>query len=394
MIFRREGSSITGVINNWNCYTSDQVLSCLYDTDRDGIGENFPDGASQTLYLNVNIPTSIPSGTTSTNFVRVALNSDVQTDSNLANNTDSDPTTVLQGVDLVLTKDDNIDDPTEETFNGNGSSTATYRITASNTSGSNANAPLTIVDTLPSGFKFTGTYSGANNGTNWVCNATDATGTIVVCTNSRGLNDGESTTLNLTANVLSSVEDMNTGVTGIQSINSATISSASNEINYNNNTATQTNKVDKPAPDLIIQKTDNNVNFVINGTPQQSDTYQNNYFIEVDNLTGTNVTATTGIITVTDYFPTGLTFVSAASAVTGGGWTCDTTLSALTAQETTDHPTAQGKFTCTNPGPFAPGQSSTIKVTVSVPTGTTSGTTVINKAKGLSGDQAGSKNVK
>ncbi|MEB3338541.1 MAG: hypothetical protein VKJ46_13825, partial [Leptolyngbyaceae bacterium] len=272
--------------SKWNCNTSGQVMTCLYDINGDGIGENFPDGGTNTLTLNVNIPTSIPSGTTSTNFAQVSLNS-AQTDSNLANNKASDPTTVLAGVDIVLTKDDNVNDPTEETFNAG--STATYRITASNNSGSNANGPLTLVDTLPTGFKFTGTYSGTNNGTAWSCSATDATGAIVICTNTRGLNNGETTTINLTVNVLQSAEDMNPGVTGIQAINTATITSTSNEINSTNNTATQTNNVSKPAPDLVVSKTDNNIEFIYDA----NNPVTSSYFITVTNQTGANVITTT-----------------------------------------------------------------------------------------------------
>jgi uncharacterized repeat protein (TIGR01451 family) len=66
-------------------------------------------------------------------------------------------------------------------------------------------------------------------------------------------------------------------------------------------------------------------------------------------LTVTNIGAgsTTGVITVTDTLPTGLTFVSGV----GPGWTCSAALQLVT---------------CTNPGPLAPGASTTITLTVSV----------------------------
>jgi uncharacterized repeat protein (TIGR01451 family) len=66
-------------------------------------------------------------------------------------------------------------------------------------------------------------------------------------------------------------------------------------------------------------------------------------------LTVTNIGAgsTTGVITVTDTLPTGLTFVSGV----GPGWTCSAALQIVT---------------CTNPGPLAPGASTTITLTVSV----------------------------
>jgi uncharacterized repeat protein (TIGR01451 family) len=66
-------------------------------------------------------------------------------------------------------------------------------------------------------------------------------------------------------------------------------------------------------------------------------------------LTVTNIGAgsTTGVITVTDTLPTGLTFVSGV----GPGWTCSAALQIVT---------------CTNLGPLAPGASTTITLTVSV----------------------------
>lgn len=87
--------SLGGSADNWDCYTSGQVLNCIYDLDTngtsdgndgDGIPDSFPNDTTQTLTLNVNIANgAVPSGTTSTNFVRVALSPN-QTDSNLSNN--------------------------------------------------------------------------------------------------------------------------------------------------------------------------------------------------------------------------------------------------------------------------------------------------------------------
>lgn len=99
--------------------------------------------------------------------------------------------------------------------------------------------------------------------------------------------------------------------------------------------AQETVNVGTNCQDLTITKTHTG-NFVVG--------QQGTYTITVTNVGGAS---TTGTITMTDTLPTGLSYVSA----TGPGWSCS----------------AMGQtVTCTNPGPLAPSNSSSITITVNV----------------------------
>lgn len=339
--------SITGTdANKWTCGVSGQVLTCTYDSNKDYIADDFTVG-SNALTFNIYVDKNTAS-TNSTNFVKVASNP-VQTDNNLNNNTASDPTLILAKPNLVLTKSGS-----PATF-PIGTSQGTYTLTVSNASALNASGPLTLVDTLPTGVTFN-SASGTNNGTAWSCSATDITKQKVICSNTRGLNsDGttnESTTITMTVDVSTAVQDGDSGTAGLQVTNTATVTGASLETNMADNTATVTNLVNKPSPDLVVSKTDNSIDFIAN-------TNTNKYYITVTNkaLDANNnpTSATSGTITVVDTLPSPLTYVSATNATGATGWTCSYTAP---------------KITCTNTNKLAPGQSSSIEVTVGVPNGT------------------------
>ena len=290
--------------------------------------------------------------------MRVALSPN-QTDSNLSNNSSSDPTVLLAGTNLLLQKDDSSGDysrvgPTgdasdaEDTFVAG--QTATYRLRVSNPSTVDAVGPITIVDTLPTGV----VYNSAS-GTNWTCNAT---GQTVVCTNPNTLTAGSNTSLTMTVNVLPSAPNSVT--------NTATVSSPNLEPNTLNNTASQINNITKPAPDLTISKTDNNLEFLYDG---QASPY-GLYLITVTNKTGAGVVATTEPTIVTDTLPNivgtdanRLTYVGLDSDITSGtpdDWTCTVTPTATIPTI----PTSSQVVTCTNNKALAPGQSSTIGLLV------------------------------
>ncbi len=305
----------------WTCSAVGQVVTCTNPNT-----SNFAVGATSTINLTVNVSTSAASYSLNTATV-----SSGSPDSNLANNTASDPTTVIKGTNLVLLKDDSAPDPTEQTFVAG--STATYLLTVKNTSGFDALGPLTIIDSLPTGLS----YSSAS-GTGWTCTAN---GQNVTCTNPSGLASGDGTTtgisnLSLTVNVLSNVP---TSVT-----NTASLTSGSLDTNPADNTnIQQTNPTTKPVPDLIINKTDNGQSFAVN----QNGTY-------TITITNQGVAATSGLITITDTLPATFNFVSAVSASGSSGWTCTNTTPVLGAT-----------ITCTNPNPLPTNNSSSILVTVS-----------------------------
>ncbi|HEY9880144.1 MAG TPA: hypothetical protein V6D29_16935, partial [Leptolyngbyaceae cyanobacterium] len=294
---------------NWTCSASGQLVTCTSSND-------MPVGSS-TLNLTVNVSSSAAS-----NSLNTATVSSSTTDPNTSNNKAADPTTVVQGPNLSLTKTH-----TPATFVVG--KTGTYTLTVSNSSSFNASGPLTIVDTLPAGLTF-----GAASGTGWTCTAN---GQAVTCTNPNDLNAGQTSAVDLTVNIGSSVATPSI-------TNTATVSSSSFDTNPADNTASDPTPTSKDVPDLIISKTDNGLNFAQgkNGT----------YTITVTNQ---GPAATTGAITVVDTLPSSFTFVSATSASGSSGWTC-----------TAAAPTV----TCINPNPLASGQSSAILLTVA-PTTTT-----------------------
>ncbi|WP_404786129.1 beta strand repeat-containing protein [Altericista sp. CCNU0014] len=305
----------SGTSANWTCSATGQTVSCTNPND-------LANAATSTLKLKVNV-----SASAATNTVNTAAVSSSTTDPTPTNNTDSDPATLIIGPNISFSKDSV---PSNATFLAGG--TATYQLTASNSSGFNAAGPLTITDTLPAGLGFR-----SASGTNWSCSAN---GQNVTCTNPNGLNTGSTSTVTLVVDVLSTVAASVT--------NTATVSSGSLDTNTADNTATKTNTATLPAPDLTIAKTDNGAAFATNSN--------GTYNITVTNSNASGIQSTSGAITVTDTLPAEFTYISATSASGSTGWSCSNSGSTVT---------------CTNPGPIAPGQSSSILLTVKAPASTT-----------------------
>ncbi len=194
--------------------------------------------------------------------------------------------------------------------------TGTYTLTVTNIGAGSTTGTITVTDTLPTGLTF---VSGTGPG--WTCSAALQ---VVTCTNPGPLGPGASTTITITVSVSSAAFPSVT--------NSATVSTP-DDGNPNNNS--DDDPTDVVAPDLqIIKSHTEDFTTGSNGV----------YTITVTNVGGG---PTHGPIVVTDTLPTGLTFVSGI----GPGWTCSAALQTVT---------------CTNPGPLAPGASTTITLTVSV----------------------------
>ncbi len=200
---------------------------------------------------------------------------------NTANDGASDPTTVTPVADLAISK----------THAGNfvqGQTGATYTITVTNSGAGPTSGAVTVADTLPAGLTATGIA-----GTGWTCTL----GTLS-CTRSDALGAGASyasitVTVNVAANAPASV------------INSATVSGGG-ELNTANDGANDPTTIGN-GPDLIVTKSHSG-NFTQGQTGAQ-------YTITVKNTGGT---ATSGVVTVTDTLPAGLT----ATGISGTGWTC------------------------------------------------------------------------
>lgn len=260
-------------------------------------------GDSSEITLIVSVgPEAVPSVT---NSVTVSTPNDPSPN----NNSDDDPTNVTPAIDLVVTK---ADAPDPVTVGEN----LTYTITVTN-SGPNTATGVTVSDTLPSGVTFVS--ATPSQGT---CNP--PAGGIVTC-NLGSLSNGASATVAIVVTP-----------TAVGTLDN-TVAVAANEFdpNTNNNQDSESTTVITLPPDLTISKS--HIGDFIVGTT-------GTYTITVTNI-GTG--STTETITVTDTLPAGLGFISG----TGAGWTCS----------------AVGQtVTCTNPGPLAPNESSSINLTVSV----------------------------
>ncbi|PSR18743.1 hypothetical protein C8255_05840 [filamentous cyanobacterium CCP3] len=309
--------------SGWSCAANGQTVTCTNPSDLAAL-------ASSAFTLTVNVGAGAAS-----NSVNTAVVSSQTRDPNPSNNSAADPTTVVQGPNIQLAK-------THSPATFVTGSTGTYTLTVSNSSGFDAVGPLTIIDTLPAGL----TYSSAS-GTGWSCSAN---GQTVSCTNPSGLNNGQNSVLNLMVNV-------NPDVATPSVTNTATVSSGSYDTNTADNTASDVTPTSKPVPDLIVSKTDNNLNF--------AQSAQSTYTITVTNQ---GVASTTGTITVVDTLPASFTYVSAVNASGYSGWSCS----------------ASGQtVTCTNPGPLTPSQVSRILLTV---TPTTVGTFTNNVSVSTPGE--------
>lgn len=205
--------------------------------------------------------------------------------------------------------------------------TGTFNIAVSNAAtGATAGptgGPITVTDTLPAQFSYV-----SASATGWSCGAAAQ---VVTCTNPGPINPGSAAaTIPLVVSVSSSAE-------GAISDTASVATFADNNAANNSATASVTF-----SPDLAI-----------------AETHSGNFGPGTDGLFTLAVNnagnaATTGTITLTDTLAQPFTFVSGNAA----GWTCSA---------------ASQLVTCTNPGPLAPGASTTtVPLIVSV-SGSSSG---------------------
>ncbi|HWZ44185.1 MAG TPA: hypothetical protein VNW97_11965 [Candidatus Saccharimonadales bacterium] len=206
-------------------------------------------------------------------------------ETNTGNDSASDVTTVnpLLTPDLTITK----------THSGNftqGQTGATYTITASNIGTGPTSGTVSVADTLPAGLTAT-----AISGTGWSCTL----GTLT-CTRSDVLAASSSyPSITLTVNVASNAA---------ASVTNSVVVSGGGETNTGNDSASDVTTVNPLlTPDLTITKTHTG-NFTQGQTGAT-------YTITASN-SGTGPTS--GMVSVTDTLPTGLT----ATAISGTGWIC------------------------------------------------------------------------
>ncbi|HKO96860.1 MAG TPA: LamG-like jellyroll fold domain-containing protein, partial [Pyrinomonadaceae bacterium] len=214
-------------------------------------------------------------------------------DTNTANNSSSDSTTVVQVPDLTI-------DKAHIGSFFQGQSGAQYTVTVGNAGPGPvlAGETITVTDTLPTGLTPT-----LASGTNWSCNIVAQ---LVTCTRTGADTAlaalGNYPVITVTVDVASNANVGNPGVT-----NSATVAAGAGvELNTANNTDNDPTQI-VAGPDLSIDKSHT-------GDFTQGETGKT-YTIAVSNVGGT---ATSGTVTVTENLPAGLT----ATALSGTGWTC------------------------------------------------------------------------
>jgi uncharacterized repeat protein (TIGR01451 family)/fimbrial isopeptide formation D2 family protein len=255
----------------WSCNIAGQVLTC---TRSDAL---VAPNSYSAITVTVNVSATAPASITNT----ASVSGGGQT--NTANDTASDPTTINQLADLTITK----------THTGNftqGQANAPYTITVTNSGNGATSGTVTVTDTLPTGLTFASATPAA-----WNCGAV---GQVVTCSRSDSL-AALSSYPAITLNV-------NVAANASTSVTNSVAVSGGGEIVTNNDTATDPTTIDG-VPDLTITKSHTG-----NFTQGQSNA---TYTLTVTN-SGTAATSVT--VTVTDTLPAGLTFVSGSAAP----WSC------------------------------------------------------------------------
>jgi uncharacterized repeat protein (TIGR01451 family) len=235
-----------------------------------------------TLVVNVDINAA----TSVINTVRVSGGGETNT----ANDTASDPTTILPAPkpDLIVNKTH------QGPIFGNffqGETGATYTITVANIGNLASSGTVTVVDVLPGGLTAT-----AIGGTGWNCVLA-----TLACTRADSLGASPATYPPITLTVDVALNAASTVV------NTATVSGGGDTNTGNNVAQDPTTIVPPPSPDMAVFESHAG-NFLqgLTGT----------YDIIATNV-GTG--STTAPVTVVDKLPAGLT----ATSMSGTGWTCD-----------------------------------------------------------------------
>lgn len=303
---------VSGSGSGWSCGVAGQVVTCTNAGPLAAAG-------SLSLTLNVSVGAAAYPGVTNRAHVSTPGDGDA------SNNTASDATTVVSIPDLTIVK------AAGGAFVvGN---TATYSLTVSNVAAGPTTGAITVADVLPVGLTY---VSGTGSG--WSC---AASGQAVTCTNPGPLGAGASSGITLTVAV---------GVAAAPSVQNTATVTTQGDVNGGNNSSTVTTPVPAPVLDLTITKSAAGA-FVAGRNAS--------YQLAIAN---TSQVPTTGVTTITDVLPTGLTFVSGA----GSGFSCS----------------ASGQsVTCTYSPVLGSGQSAVVTLTVAIApnvTGTINNTATVS----------------
>jgi uncharacterized repeat protein (TIGR01451 family) len=268
------GLTITGVSGSgWTCSTASQTVTCSRP------GPIAAGATAPTIRIDVDPTTAaLPGGTN-------AASVNTSGDTNPANNTDLDPTTVT-AIDLAIDKSH------QGTFRPGSGPTNVYDIDVENIGSAATTGPAVVTDTLPSGL----TYVSAT-GTDWTCGAV---GQVITCTHAGSIAAGASADT-----IEVQVDATIPSGTASTVTNSASVATVNDAFGTNNTDSDETLIID--SPDVSITKSHAG-NLTAGSTAH--------YTLAVAN-DGPQPTA--GTTTVTDTLPTGLT----PTAASGTGWTCN-----------------------------------------------------------------------
>ena len=253
----------------WNVSISGQTVTATR-SDALAAGSAFP-----ALTVKVGVANNAPASVTNT----AAVSGGGET--NTSNDTANDPTTIIQAADLTI-------GVSHASQFRQGDSADNYTIAVNNVGPGSTSGLVTITDTLPTGLTPT-----AASGTGWT---TSIAGQTVTATRSDVLAAGASyPPLTVTVRVENDAHPSVTNTTAV---------SGGGELNTANDTAND--------PTSIVQAADLTVKSSHAASFQQGNS-NDSYTITVSNV-GSG--ATTGLATVTDTLPAGLT----PTAASGTGW--------------------------------------------------------------------------
>ncbi|HYO84965.1 MAG TPA: isopeptide-forming domain-containing fimbrial protein [Dermatophilaceae bacterium] len=296
--------------DGWTCTVSGLTYQCTRPTAAAN-----PDGtprAAPPITITASVGASVPNGTTLVNTATVSTSTPGD---DPENNTGTADVPVVAIADLVLKKTVR-SLPEGETLDAG--EQLTYDLLVTNEWKSDAVAPITVIDTLPSGF----TYAGAA-GTGWYCAAVPGagsppTGDVVTCIlGEDGNPDPRQDPLpaGTTAPLLSLLVSIDPTVTEGTYSNNAVVSTRTTEVTLDNN--------DDSVPVDVGEQADLSIVKSHTGAARVGD--ELTFTLKVSNA-GPSVARD---VVVTDKLPTGLTYVSAEGA-TGPDWTCSEAASVVT----------------------------------------------------------------
>ena len=267
----------------WTCDIIGQAVTCVRSDPLS------PGGSYPPITVTVDVAPNAPASLT--NSVRATGGGDT----NPANNTIDDVTTITPGADLTITK----------THTGNftqGQTGATFTLTVSNQGAAPTSRPVFVNDAMTLPFLPT-----AASGTGWTC---EVLAESVQCQRSDALAAGASyPPITITVNIAATAPASATNTASVL---------GGGDVNTGNNTASDQTTI-VPGPDLTVTKT----HTAVFTQGQRGATPALDYTLTVRNI---GASPTTGTVTLIDSVPPGLIPVTAS----GTGWTCTLSVQSVT----------------------------------------------------------------